>query len=70
MSVVMYPELRNRRDFVHDCWIIAKHSENEELKLAISADQYFFLKVMDCSDERPTIKIITLIECELRNVFT
>ena len=43
MSVVMYPELKNRRDFIHDCWIIAKSSENEELKLAVSADQYFFL---------------------------
>ena len=43
MSVVMYPDLKNRRDFIHDCWIIAKNSENEELKLAISADQYFFL---------------------------
>ena len=43
MSVVMYPDLRNRREFVHDCWVIAKASENEELKLAISADQYFYL---------------------------
>jgi hypothetical protein len=24
MSVVMYPELKNRREFVHDCWVIAK----------------------------------------------
>ena len=23
MSVVMYPDLRNRREFVHDCWMIA-----------------------------------------------
>ena len=43
MSVVMYPELKNRRDFIHDCWIIAKASENDELKLAISGDQYFYL---------------------------
>ena len=35
MSVVMYPDLKNRRDFIHDCWIIAKASENDELKLAI-----------------------------------
>lgn len=43
MSVVMYPELKNRREFVHDCWIIAKASDNEELKLAVSADVYFYL---------------------------
>ena len=43
MSVVMYPDLNNRREFVHDCWIIAKASENDELKLAISGDEYFFL---------------------------
>ena len=23
MSVVMYPDLKNRREFVHDCWLIA-----------------------------------------------
>lgn len=23
MSVVMYPDLRNRREFIHDCWMIA-----------------------------------------------
>jgi len=38
MSVVMYPDLKNRREFVHDCWVIAKASENEELKMAITAD--------------------------------
>ena len=43
MSIVMYPTLRARRDFVHDCWTIAKISENEELKLAVSADKYFYL---------------------------
>ena len=43
MSVVMYPDLRNRREFIHDCWVIGKASENEELKLAITADQYFYL---------------------------
>ena len=43
MSVVMYPDLKNRRDFIHDCWIIAKASENEELKLAITGDKFFFL---------------------------
>ena len=43
MSVVMYPTLNSRREFVHDCWIIAKSTENDELKLAISRDPYFYL---------------------------
>ena len=43
MSVVMYPQLKNRREFVHDCWIIAKSCENEELKVAVSNDQSFYL---------------------------
>lgn len=43
MSLVMYPTLQNRREFVHDCWMIAKATENEELKLAISRDPYFYL---------------------------
>lgn len=43
MSIVMYPDLKNRREFVHDCWIIAKASENDELKLSISRDPYFYL---------------------------
>jgi len=43
MSVVMYPDLKSRREFIHDCWSIAKACENEELKLAISADVFFYL---------------------------
>ena len=43
MSIVMYPTLNSRREFVHDCWMIAKATENEELKLAISRDPYFYL---------------------------
>jgi len=43
MSVVMYPELLERREFVHDCWLIAKGSENEDLKIAISEDKYFYI---------------------------
>ena len=43
MSVVMYPDLKNRREFIHDCWIIAKQTENEELKYAVSKDPYFYL---------------------------
>ena len=47
MSIVMYPDLKHRREFVHDCWIIAKACENEELKLAISRDPYFYLERED-----------------------
>lgn len=43
MSVVMYPDLKNRRFFVHDAWVIAKYTENNELKLAISNDPYFYI---------------------------
>ena len=43
MSIVMYPTLNSRREFVHDCWLISKATENEELKLAISRDPYFYL---------------------------
>ena len=30
MSVVMYPDLKNRREFVHDCFLIALGTNNEE----------------------------------------
>jgi len=43
MSLVMYPELKKRREFVHDAWMIAKHTENTELKIAISNDPYFYI---------------------------
>lgn len=43
MSVVMYPDLKNRREFVHDCWLIAQGKENEELKMALSRDPYFYV---------------------------
>ena len=42
MSIIMYPTLSLRREFVHDCWLIAKATENQELKLAISRDLYFY----------------------------
>jgi len=47
MSLVMYPELKKRRDFVHDAWTIAKMTENTELKIAISNDPYFFITRAD-----------------------
>lgn len=43
LSVVMYPDLKNRKLFVHDAWNIAKLSENHELKIAISNDPYFYI---------------------------
>ena len=43
LSVVMYPDLKCRRNFIHDAWLIAKFTENFELKLAISRDPYFFI---------------------------
>jgi len=47
MSVVMYPDLKNRREFVHDCWLIAQGKENEELKMALSRDPYFYVNRND-----------------------
>ena len=47
MSLVMYPELKNRREFVHDTWYIAKLTENTELKLAVSNDPYFYITRQD-----------------------
>jgi hypothetical protein len=35
MSTVLYPTLKNRREFIHDCWTIAKAKENSELKMAV-----------------------------------
>jgi hypothetical protein len=47
LSVVMYPDLKNRKLFVHDAWTIAKLSENYELKIAISNDPYFYVTRKD-----------------------
>jgi len=38
----MYPELKSRREFVHNCWVIAKATENEELKISLSKDPFFY----------------------------
>jgi hypothetical protein len=43
----MYPDYKNRRNFVHEAWLIAKFTENFELKIAISKDPYFFLTRLD-----------------------
>ena len=47
MSVVMYPDLKNRREFVHKCWKIAKAKDNEELKRAVCSDAFFYLTRTD-----------------------
>lgn len=41
LTLVMYPDIMTRKRFVHDSWVIAKMSENTELKIAISNDPYF-----------------------------
>lgn len=43
ITIVMYPNLSKRRDFVHNCWIIAKERENMEFKQAVAADKSFYL---------------------------
>ena len=43
LSLVMYPQLRNRREFIHNCWIIAKATENDEFKIAVSLDEFFYI---------------------------
>jgi len=71
MSVVMYPELLNRREFVHDCWLIAKGTENEDLKIAISEDKYFYLfrddllELLRTNDEVMITQILET-ECHLQ----
>ena len=39
----MYPTLRARREFVHRCWVIAKASEEHDLKIAVAGDPFFAL---------------------------
>lgn len=43
MSLVMYPNLKNRREFIHQCWVIAKGTDNLEFKIAVSNDRYFYI---------------------------
>lgn len=43
LNIVMYEDLLKRREFVHDCWVLAQLSMSFELMQAISADQYFYL---------------------------
>ena len=43
MTLVMYPDLKKRRDFVHDAWVVAKLCENTELKIAVCMDPFFYI---------------------------
>jgi hypothetical protein len=47
MSLVMYPNMDNRREFVHDSYLIAKVVENDELTKSIIRDPYFYLTSQD-----------------------
>jgi hypothetical protein len=69
MSVVMYPELKKRREFVHDAWLIAKLTENTELKIAISNDPYFYITREDILQLLKT-KDDTMIQHMLKNEIT
>ena len=42
-SIIIYPDLKARKQFVHDAWEIAKFTENFELKLIVSKDPNFYL---------------------------
>jgi len=46
----MYPELSKRREFIHGAWLIAKETESDELKEAISLDPYFYVTRQDLFD--------------------
>ena len=47
MTLIMYPELEQRRQFVHDTFYIAKIAENLELKIALLIDPYMFIEKRD-----------------------
>jgi hypothetical protein len=42
-AIIIYPDLKARKLFVHDAWTIAKFTENYELKMVISKDPYFYV---------------------------
>lgn len=42
-SIIIYPDLKARKSFVHDAWEIAKFTENFELKMIIVQDPNFYL---------------------------
>lgn len=42
-AIIIYPDLKARKQFVHDAWTIAKFTENYELKMVLSKDPYFYI---------------------------
>ena len=70
MSLVMYPDLNNRREFIHDCWIIAQSCANEEFKMQITKDPFFFLNKDDLlqvlkNNETDMINHLIETQCKL-----
>ena len=43
ITIVMYEELRARRDFIHDCFLIAQATQSNELMSAITQDPHFYV---------------------------
>ena len=43
INIVMYDELEDRREFVHDCFIMATLNRSEELMEALILDEHFYI---------------------------
>ena len=70
LSVLMYPQMSARRKFVHRCWVIAKTTEDNDLKVAVASDPYFQLGRSDLlillkTKDLKLIQFILKQECKL-----
>ena len=70
LSVLMYPQMSARRKFVHRCWVIAKTTEDNDLKVAVASDPYFQLGRSDLlillkTKDLKLIQFILEQECKL-----
>ena len=70
LSVLMYPQMSARRKFVHRCWVIAKTTEDDDLKVAVASDPYFQLGRSDLlillkTKDLKLIQFILEKECKL-----
>ena len=70
LSVLMYPQMSARRKFVHRCWVIAKTTEDDDLKVAVASDPYFQLGRSDLlillkTKDLKLIQFILEQECKL-----
>lgn len=70
LSVLMYPQMSARRKFVHRCWVIAKTTEDDDLKVAVASDPYFQLGRSDLlillkTKDLKLIQFILKQECKL-----